>query len=123
MTDPKKRQHHVWKHFLKAWEVEGQVACLVGGGQPFWTDPANLAVENYFYKLVKLDAADEKLIRWLVIDNAQPLTKSLHEDFLKRLVMPMRVVEANRQRITNLEEVNGSLTPIAAIFLKTITGS
>jgi Protein of unknown function (DUF4238) len=109
MTDPKKRQHHVWKHYLNAWEVEGRVSCLVEGGKPFQTDPVNLAVEKNFYKLVKLDEADEKLIRWLVIDTAQPLTKSLHEDFLKRLVMPMRVVEANRQRITNLEEVEQEL--------------
>jgi hypothetical protein len=110
MTELKKRQHHVWKHYLKAWEVEGQVACLVEGGKPFWTDPINLAVENYFYKLVKLDDADERLVRWLVIDAAaHPDLKSLHEDFLEKLRMPMRFVEANRQRITNLEEVEQEL--------------
>jgi hypothetical protein len=111
MTDPKKRQHHhVWKHYLKAWEVEGRVACLVEDGKPFWNDPINLAVESYFYKLVRLDDADEGLIRRLVIDPVtHPLLKDLHENFLKKLAMPMRIVEANRRRIRNLVEVERGL--------------
>ncbi len=39
-----------------------------------------------------------------MIDAAPPLTKPLHDGFLKRLVMPIRLLEANKRTITNIEE-------------------
>ncbi len=109
MLDRKKRQHHVWKTYLRAWAVDGQVVCLMDHG-PFRTDPINLAVEREFYKLAKLDAADEKLIRWLVIGAAtHPSAKAHHEWFLRMLTIPMRFVEANKHLIINLEEAERAL--------------
>jgi Protein of unknown function (DUF4238) len=109
MPERKKRQHHVWKTYLKAWARDGQVACLMEG-KPFWTDPINLAVEGDFYKLAKIDAQDEKLIRWLVVEAVgHPYVKKLNERFLELITLPMRFIEATRPLIQNPEDVEQAL--------------
>ena len=105
----KKRQHHVWKHFLRSWEVDGRVTCLMDG-RVFSTDPVNLAVEGDFYRFTKLDPADIDFIRRFVIDPAtHPSAKRNHEALLRRLTTPDSFVDANRSRIANIEDVEAAL--------------
>lgn len=109
MLTKKKRQHHVWKTYLRAWEVNGRVTCLMGG-RLFATDPINLAVEGDFYKMVRLDDDDVTFIRKFVIDAAtHPATKRNHESLLQNLMAPARFVAAHRHNITNVDEVNAAL--------------
>ena len=49
MSDIKKSQHYVWKHYLKPWMNNGQVYCL-RDGKIFKTSPDNIAQQNYYYK-------------------------------------------------------------------------
>ena len=85
----KRRQHHVWQHYLKAWSTEGEVHCLAHD-RIFKTGTTAVAVERYFYKIGKLTAADIALIRLLVIEveGLHPLTRKNHEDFLKLVTAP-----------------------------------
>jgi hypothetical protein len=85
----KRRQHHVWQHYLKAWSTDGQLYCLMNG-RIFPTGTMTIAVERYFYKIGKLTAADIALIRFLVIDveGLHPLTRKNHEDFLRMVTAP-----------------------------------
>jgi len=108
MLTKKKRQHHVWKTYLKAWEADGRVTCLMDG-RLFATDPINLAVEGDFYKMVKLDNADVAFIRKVVIDAAHPVAKQTHESLLGMLTAPARLVAANQHNIVNVSEVNAAL--------------
>jgi hypothetical protein len=85
----KRRQHHVWQQYLKAWSTEGQLCCLMDG-RIFQTGTTMIAVENYFYKIGKLTADDIALIKFLLIDvkGLHPLTRKNHENFLKLVTTP-----------------------------------
>lgn len=85
----KHRQHHVWQKYLRAWSPGGPLHCLMDG-RIFPTGTTAIAVEQYFYKIGKLTAADIALIRFLLIDvqGVHPLTRKSHEDFLKLVAMP-----------------------------------
>lgn len=86
----KRRQHHVWQQYLKAWSTEDQLYCLMDG-RIFPTGTTTIAVEKYFYKIGKLTAADIALIRFLLVDvkDLHPLTRKNHENFLKLLTAPI----------------------------------
>jgi hypothetical protein len=58
-------------------------------GGIFPTGTKRLAIEQDFYKIGKLTAADIALVRFLLIDvkGVHPLRKN-HEDFLKLITMP-----------------------------------
>ena len=49
MSNIKKSQHYVWKHYLKPWTTNGQVNCI-RDGKSFKTSIDNVAQQNYFYK-------------------------------------------------------------------------
>lgn len=83
----KRRQHHVWQHYLKSWADSGQIYCG-RDGRIFPTGTTAVAVERDFYKLHKLNSDDIRLIKSLVIDPANPLAKKNHEDFLALLTAP-----------------------------------
>jgi hypothetical protein len=85
----KRRQHHVWQRYLKAWSDTGQLWCLMDG-RIFQTGTTMIAVEKYFYKIGKLTIADIALIRFLLIDiqGLHPLTRENHENFLKLVTVP-----------------------------------
>lgn len=86
--EKKRRQHHVWQHYLRSWAVGGQLFCL-RAGRIFPTGTTAVAVERDFYKLQKLTADDFALIKLLVIDATKhPLTKRNHEEFLATLTAP-----------------------------------
>jgi hypothetical protein len=109
MLTKKKRQHHVWKTYLKAWEVDGKVTCLTDR-RLFATNPINLAVEGGFYEMVRLNNADIAFIRKFVVDAAtHPAAKRNHESLLKMLTAPARVVAAHQHNIANVSEVNAAL--------------
>jgi hypothetical protein len=101
----KHRQHHVWQHYLRSWTVGGRIFCL-GDGRIFATGTSAIAVETDFYKLHKLTAADIVLIRTLVIEQAHPIAKRNHEEFLQKLMMPLRFVEHNRTKLSNIDQID-----------------
>jgi hypothetical protein len=105
MLDRKRRQHHVWQHYLKSWATGDQVYCF-REGSVFCTNTLNVAVERDFYKLPALNSDDLALIKWLVIDPANPVAKQYHQEFLSALTAPARFVELHRASSTDPEELD-----------------
>ena len=82
MQNDKKRQHYVWKKYLKPWTVDGRIWCR-RGDDLFNTSPDNVAQEKFFYYAEPLNDA-EFLIVHAVIDRAHP---SARDTLLRDLEM------------------------------------
>lgn len=101
----KRRQHHVWQHYLKPWTTGDQIYCL-RDGVIFATNTTNVAVERDFYKLHRLTAADVGLIQHLIIAPAHPLAKRHHERLLMQFTLPALFVEQHREQLGNIEQID-----------------
>ncbi|MEL7608814.1 MAG: DUF4238 domain-containing protein [Bacillota bacterium] len=77
----KRKQHYVWKHYLEAWTVDGQLFCL-RDKNIFPTNLINIAQKRDFYRLNELTENDIALIKLLWIDTSPPLLRPLHMDLL-----------------------------------------
>lgn len=104
----KRRQHHVWQHYLKPWSYDGKIYCL-RGGVIFATNTVNVAVERDFYKLQKLTAGDVRLLQNLIIEPSHPLAKRHHEHLLMQFTLPARFVEQSRALLGNTEQIDDLL--------------
>ena len=62
----KRRQHHVWRHYLEPWTTKGQIWCLQSGEKIFRTNALNVAVESNFYKLNRLNEDDFAFIDYII---------------------------------------------------------
>jgi hypothetical protein len=57
----KRRHHYVWQHYLRAWTVENQIACL-RDGRTFRTGTTTVAVEKDFYRLQDVTEGDLRFL-------------------------------------------------------------
>lgn len=76
-----RQQHYVWRHYLEAWEINGQLHTL-REGLTFKTSAANVAKKRDFYRLRPLTPAQIQLVRRLGIEPAPPLLRDVHEGLL-----------------------------------------
>jgi hypothetical protein len=76
----KRRQHHVWKSYLRAWAKDEKIFCLQNG-RIFESNISSVGVERDFYKLPTLSKKDFEYIKILIGKSPNPLTR-LHKDFL-----------------------------------------
>ncbi len=76
----KRRQHHVWKSYLRAWAHDEKIFCLQSG-RVFESNISSVAVERDFYKLPTLSKKDIEYIRLLIGKSPNPATR-LYKDFL-----------------------------------------
>jgi hypothetical protein len=114
----KRRQHHVWQHYLKSWSVNGRVWVLREGKTIFNTDTVNVAVERDFYKVHKLTSRDLDLLRVILSGPKHPAAKKTDEQFLALLMAPAHFVEQNRHRFKNLEKIDVFLDVHMTNFLE-----
>jgi hypothetical protein len=101
----KRRQHHVWQHYLESRTVDRQIFCM-REGKIFRTNTINVAVERDFYKLHRLNAADISLIKLLCIDGSHALAKRNNERLLNLLVGSAEFLEQNRSRFSDGEQLD-----------------
>lgn len=87
-----KRQHYVWRHYLSAWGTNGQVYARRAGGNPFKTDPKNLAVESYFYRTPPITEDDEQfIVKFIEKSISSSMLRELAMGWLDTFAMPSRV--------------------------------
>jgi hypothetical protein len=118
MPERKRRQHHVWQHYLKSWATDGKIWCL-RDGSVFQSSTINVAVERDFYKIPELTSEDIALIKWLVINPRQhQLTQKNHENFLALLTAPSRFAEQFRKFAKDPKELDDLLDIIRTNVLE-----
>ncbi len=78
----KKKQHYVWRKYLRAWATNEKIACL-RDGVLFESNLEGVAQERYFYKLKELTSEDLNFIKVFAIDQARPHLQKLHKNFIK----------------------------------------
>lgn len=83
MNSPTRRQHTVWRNYLRAWATKEQVWC----GMPQKCFPANLmnvGQERDFYRIAEMTDEDVALVRAaLVVPIRNQLLKELAEQWLQ----------------------------------------
>lgn len=96
MTDaskPKLQHHHVWRHYLSPWGVDGQIWCLQDR-RVYSTGTRRIAVEKRFYKLEDLTPAKVALVRGL-IRKGNGYARDSQEAFMDKLLSPFRRVQSS----------------------------
>ena len=76
----KRRQHHVWKSYLRAWAKDEIIFCLQDG-RIFESNISGVAVERDFYKLHTLSKNDIEYINF-IIGKAHVSTTKVHDNFI-----------------------------------------
>jgi len=113
----KKRQHYVWRHYLRAWSKKDMIYCM-RKNKVFKSSLMNIAHEKYFYKLQELTSKEKDLIRKLAIEKSPAFLKPLHENFLRNFTIvfnlrnfakknntyTLEIEKETKKLITNLEE-------------------
>jgi len=100
MNTPR-RQHYVWRSYLKAWATDEEIFCLQDH-RIFSTNVSNVAVEKDFYKLRELTKADIEYVIRIIKCNTDPAARTVLEKFLAQLGFPGWLL-ANAHLIGNSE--------------------
>ena len=94
----KRRQHHVYRHFLDAWSTSGKIHCL-GGGKIFAAHTKNVAVEGDFYRLEEITVGDREFILGM-IKPTNPHGHRTSINFLNMFTAPHRARSLLIERVT-----------------------
>jgi len=73
----RKKQHYVWKHYLKPWTIDGKQIWCKRNGKIFNTSLENIGQERYFYESYELNKFEDSMIKGL-IKKMHPSTHSMH---------------------------------------------
>ena len=89
-SDMKKRkQHYVWKHYLKSWANNSDQIWCKRENSIFSTNGDNVACRRDFYRLKELTQHEIDMIKILAIDRSPEILKKLHLEFLNLFTMPV----------------------------------
>lgn len=133
MSEKKRKQHYVWKHYLAAWTVSDQVWCLRGGKQ-FVTNTENIAHRRDFYRLREMSEKDLALVMMLIEpmgDHLKELARGWIPAFTELFRIQKLYRESGQQNVelekeldiatNNLEEdLHGSVEDSAVPILKAL---
>jgi hypothetical protein len=108
---PPRKQHHVWKAYLRAWATNEQLWVLQSQ-RVFQANMRDVAAERDFYRLNPLTDAEVRFIRTVFIEPLSLGSRRVNENFLIMFALPatLRVrmskeeVAANPERVTELDE-------------------
>jgi hypothetical protein len=88
MSDIKKKQHYVWRNYLRSWaEDENIYTYFKESKKTIFTNLVNVAQERFFYKLVDFTEDEEIFIRSFVEKNSHPAVKELNLKLFKILTI------------------------------------
>lgn len=82
MSELKKRQHYVWRHYLKSWAIDEQIwALLKDKKKLIRSNLMGVAQERYFYRLEVFNKEEEDFLYKLVVHMSHQSVKELNLDF------------------------------------------
>lgn len=83
MSDIKKKQHYVWRHYLRPWANNEQIwTYLKEEGKIIKPGLMGVAQEKHFYKLIEFSDAEEDFLRKYIEHTSPAVVKGLNLDFL-----------------------------------------
>ncbi|GHX73058.1 DUF4238 domain-containing protein [Vibrio cholerae] len=83
----KKRQHYVWRRYLKAWACGNQIACLRNRASVFSSELMGIAQQNYFYKVGKITSDDIEYVKSLLLHDETNTSLEIYDRILKLFSM------------------------------------
>ncbi|WP_322851774.1 DUF4238 domain-containing protein, partial [Vibrio harveyi] len=76
----KKKQHYVWRRYLKSWLVDDKLACMRNKQHVFSTaDLMNVGQKSYFYKVNSLSEQDISFVRDMFLSDVDETVSSIYE--------------------------------------------
>jgi hypothetical protein len=105
----KRRHHHVWKAYLRAWAAKDKIQVLQNN-RIRGADLDDVAVEKDFYKLHALTPLEIAFIKKIWIEPSPPEWRQLHDDTLFMFSVWARLKE-------QLTQAEASASPELAEFL------
>lgn len=104
----KKKQHYVWRFYLKQWCDERENIACCRNGKIFRSDLMGVAQENYFYKLEEITDEEAIWVEEISIDNNYPkLLKEMDKKWIDTYRLPFQFIRKLKERgITNEEVFN-----------------
>lgn len=81
----KRKQHYVWKYYLKPWLIDGKLYCL-RKKKIFFTEPSNILQETDFYRLSELNEIEIDFLRRL-IDETFYETSGINATWIQMFMM------------------------------------
>jgi len=83
MSDIKKKQHYVWRHYLKPWANNQQIwTYFKEEGKIIMSGLMSVALEKHFYKLIEFSDSEENFLRNYIEHTSPAVVKGLNLDFL-----------------------------------------
>jgi|SRR5690554_942578 len=83
MSDIKKRQHYVWRHYLRPWANNEQIwTYLKEESKIINPGLMGVAQEKHFYKLIEFSEDEENFLRKYIEHTSPAVVKGLNLDFL-----------------------------------------
>jgi len=79
--EKKKKQHYVWRKYLKKWSEKDSIHCLMGQ-KVFNTGLMNVGQERYFYKLKELTSSEIKFLKLFINQSDRPLLRQLNHGWI-----------------------------------------
>lgn len=105
MSTIKKRQHYVWRHYLRSWaDKESIWTYFKQFNKVEKTGLMGIAQEKYFYKLIDLDKDEEKFLKKYLDHTCHPSVKGLCLDFLRAFTSHTKLKKHLEE--TNTTEAN-----------------
>lgn len=80
MSKAKRRQHHVWKNYLKPWIIDGKIWCK-SSEKIFNTNPDNIGISSCFYEVEPINESEYNFIDGY-IKQIHPSTYLMHKGTL-----------------------------------------
>lgn len=83
MTTKKKKQHYVWRKYLRAWSEKDKIWTFhKKKDKVFQSGLMGVGVQNYFYRLIDFNQIEEQFLKEFIIHSSNPSVKDLNIDFL-----------------------------------------
>lgn len=80
--EKKKRQHFVWRKYLRKWASNGRIFCLMGE-RVFETGLMSIAQEKYFYELKELSEQEISLLKAVIECDSRPMIRRLNHNWIE----------------------------------------
>lgn len=111
MSTNKKRQHYVFKAYLKPWATKKKIWCKLPG-KIIFLNPTRVAVEKYFYKLQGISEDQVKVVMELFSAPNDPNLQRIYQAWITRYIFIVWVGKQIEQADSFMKEFENDFNKI-----------